>query len=112
MNANDQLREHNFSDNYYKHNLGAVFTDGVRALCEMFACYWFLDIIVSYQPELTNEEFQVWKLLRHEDSTAIVSCSNGNGKTLKQQKIPFTDFAAQEATVWVEFNVILLPIEH
>ncbi len=112
MNANDQLREHTCTDNYYKHNFGAVFTDGVKALCEMFACYWFLDIIVSYQPELETEEFQVWKLTRNEDNTAIVICSNGNGKTLKQQKIPFTDFAAQEATVWVESGVILLPSEH
>ena len=112
MNANDHLKDHTCTDNYHRHNFGTCFTDGVKALCDQFACYWFLDIIVSYQPQLQTEDFQVWKLARNEDNTATVFCTNGNGKVLKQQKIPFTDFAPKEATAWVEFGVVLLPSEH
>ncbi len=114
MNANDQLSEHNCTENYYQHNFGMKFTDGVKALCDQFECYWFLDIVVSYQPELelAEEDFQVWKLKKNDDGSAVVTCTNGNDKVLKQQRISFTDFKADEATVWVEADVILLPSEH
>lgn len=111
-NANDQLREYSCSDNYYRYNFGMVYTDGVKALCEKFECYWFLDIIVSYQPQLKDEEFQVWSLGKNEDDSAIVICTNGNDRILKTQKIEYTDFPCDEAVVWVEFGVALLPSEH
>ena len=89
-----------------------LYTDGVRALCSEFECYWFLDVIVSYQHQLSHEEFQVWTLQKEGDVSAIVKCSDGNGNELVAQQIPFTDFKASKATVWVEFNVALLPSEH
>jgi len=112
MNANDHLKEHICSDNYHQHNFGIIFTDGAKALCDKFACYWFLDIVASYQPQLQSEEFQVWKLARNAGNTAIVTCEDGSGQSLIQQKIPFTDFEPQEATIWMENGVILLPSEH
>ena len=111
MNANEKLREYNSTEGYYRHQFGLLFTDGVYALCELFKCYWFIDIVASYQPKLRHEEFQVWKLIRT-GSTAIVVCEDGNHKLLVKQNIPFTDFDADQATVWVENNVILLPSEH
>jgi hypothetical protein len=111
-NANDSLMEYSCSDNYYKHALGMLYTDDVKAMAEIFQCYWFLDVIVSYQHELKNEEFQMWKLLKHDDGSATVSCTDGNDGVLRAQEIPYTDFKADEATMWVEFGVILLPSEH
>ena len=112
MNANEHLKEHTCSDNYFKHYFGTVFTDGVKALCDKFSCYWFLDVVTSYQPKLRSAEFQVWTLTKNNGSTAIVTCEDGNGQSLIQQKIPFTDFEPQEATIWMENGVILLPSEH
>ena len=112
MNANDQLKEYNCSDNYYKYNFGLIITDGVKALAEQFECFWFLDIIASYQGQLKNEEFQVWKLTKHDGDKATVTCDDGNDRIIKTQKIPYTDFSANEATVWVEFGTALLPSEH
>ena len=111
-NANDQLKGYNCSDYYYKHSFGMLYTDGARAMAEMFECYWFLDIIVSYQPQLKDHEFQVWSLGRNGDHSAIVLCSDGNDKILKSQEIPYTDFKPTDATLWVENGVILLPSEH
>ncbi|PZF72590.1 DUF6876 family protein [Taibaiella soli] len=112
MYANDQLTEYTCTEHYYKHLYGIVYTDGVRALCHQFECYWFLDLIVSYQPRLKDEEFQLWCLVRHEDESATVTCTDGNDKEMVRQQVDWTDFKATEAAVWVEFNVVLLPSEH
>ena len=112
MNANDQLREHNSTDNYYNYGFGLIITDGAKALADKFRCYWFLDIIASHQPELTDEEFQVWTLTKHPGDNATVKCTDGNDRVLVSQVIPWTDFEPDEATVWVEFGTALLPSEH
>ncbi len=111
VNANDSLREHTSSENFYKYNFGLVITEGVLTLAKTFSCFWWLDIIASYQSQLKNEEFQVWTLKRIGNS-AVVVATNGNEKQLISQKIPFTDFQPDEATVWVEFGTALLPSEH
>src|SRR5436853_6573902 len=108
-NANEELREHISTGELYKHMLGMVITDGIKALCDRFKCYWFIDVVVSYQPELQGKEFQVWRLKKTGESSAIVTCDDGNGNILKSQVIEYTDFEPDEATVWVEFNTILLP---
>jgi hypothetical protein len=91
---------------------GLVLTDGAKALADNFQCYWFLDIIASYQAQLNNQPFQVWTMKKFEDGSAIVKCTDGNDRVLQRQEIPFTDFKADECTLWVEGNVILLPSEH
>ena len=115
INANDTLRDHNCSDNYYKYNFGLVITSGAKSMADTFGVYWWLDIIASYQGQLKNEEFQVWTLKRT-GSSAVVTCSDGNEMQLVSQKIPFTDFEPDVACLWVEGNegnlVCLLPSEH
>ncbi len=110
MNANDQLREYNCTDNYYRYNFGLMITDGAKALAEKFQ--WFLDIVASYQHELKKAEFQVWKLVKNKDNSATVKCEDGNDIILKSKHIPYTDFSADTVTVWLESGVILLPSEH
>lgn len=112
MNANDQFKEYTGTENYYRHTLGMLYTDGIKALCETFNCYWLLDLVCSYQPGLRNEEFQVWHLGVNDDGSAVVLCTDGNNRLLTHQGIPFTDFDAKEVTIWVEGTVVLLPSEH
>lgn len=56
MDNNGQIS--NFIDNphftmgtscYYKHWLGFLYTDGVKALADTFNCYWLVDAIISHQ---------------------------------------------------------------
>ena len=101
MNSNDQLKEYTCTENYYRHLSGLLYTDGIKALCTQFECYWLLDLICSYQPGLQGEEFQVWSLGVNENESAIVICTDGNDQVLKMQKIHYTNFKAKEATVWV-----------
>jgi hypothetical protein len=112
MNANDQFRDYTCTDHYYRSLFGMLYTDGIQALCTEFECYWLLDLICSWQPGLKSEDFQVWSIGVNEDESAIVICTDGNDKVLKTQRIPYTDFKAKEATIWVEGNVVLLPSEH
>ena len=115
--ANDYLApEHSMgTNNVYKYMLNVVITDGARDLAETYQCYWFLDIICSYQVEnkFQVEEFQVWNLKRDKQGTgAKVICDDGNGNILIEQKIPFTDFEMQTATLWNVNNTIMLPVEY
>lgn len=112
MNANDEFKEYTATDNYYRHPLGIVYTDGVRALATRFECYWFVDVIASYQRQLKLEPFQVWRLDKKDDESAVVTCTEGNDRILQTQRIPYTDFAADEATIWLVDDVALLPSEY
>lgn len=111
-NANDDLREHSSSDQYHRYMCGMFLTDGALAMCKKFSCFWFADVICSYQHKLKDEEFQVWSLGKNEDSSAIVLCTDGNDRVLVSQSIPWTDMEADIATLWCEGQIILLPSEH
>lgn len=110
--ANDHLHEFIGTSGYHRYLFGNLLTDGVVALVEKFHCYWFLDIICSYTSVLQDHEFQVWTLQKSPDSSAVVTCTDGNKKVLIQQEISLTDFSADMAIVWKEGNVLLLPSEH
>ncbi len=113
QNANDALKHHNSTDDYYRYLCGMLITDGAKALADDFQCYWFIDVVCSYQGGLKEHSFQVWTLKRYEETTvAVVTCTDGNDNVLCKQDIPFTDFKPLGATIWVEGNVVLLPSEH
>lgn len=110
-NANTELSHYTGTQGYYRYHCRTLLTEGVKALADRFNCYWFLDIVASFQT-LLLEDFQVWTLEKHLDNSATVKASNGNKKELIKQEVPYTNFEAIRATVWVEGNVILLPSEH
>jgi hypothetical protein len=119
MIANDLLKEYSCTEVYYKFNSKCLLTDGAKAMADMFKCYWFLDVIASYQgSKLDNdtEMFQVWTM-KVKDGKAVITCEDGNGNVVRKQRIESTDFEADEAVLWVEVldqyhRVILLPSEH
>lgn len=111
-NANDQFSHHSGTENYYTLAPGLLITDGCKDLAETFECYWLLTLIMSYQPQLSKQEFQAWKLVKNENGSADVTCDDGNGKILKKQHVPYTDFKADECTLWCVNNIIILPSEY
>jgi hypothetical protein len=112
MNANESLQHFTGTETFYRFHQGMLLTEGAKALADQFQCYWFLDIVVSYQPQLQRHPFQVWELVRDGASKAVVLATDGNHNVLKSQYIPYTDFKAHSATLWVEGNILLLPSEH
>lgn len=105
---------------YHRTHPGFVVTDGVKFLCENAECFWFTDIMSSYQGLCANDEklrdFQVWRLVpavtpttekldvlteggllcyrRFEDEVAVAYaiCERDDNDVAIVQEIPFTDF--------------------
>ena len=104
------------TDGYHKFssipNFPAI-TDGVLALAEAVGCFWFLDIIGSYQSnQKLDKEFQVWTLsVNTEDHTAVVRGYN-DAKLIIEQEIPYTDFSLDELKLYLIDGIILLLSEY
>lgn len=114
--ANNSLPGYYGSDTIYKNGNGLHYTLGIKDIATATKSYWFLDVIASYQSELTTEGFQVWKLLRvlTTDSSEefIVFCEDGNENILIQQKIDYSDFIYDHYEIWCIDKTLILPIEY
>lgn len=113
MKIEEELASFTGTENYYRHWMGLLYTDGVNFLVEKANCYWLLDAVVSYQHELNNKRFQIWKLEKKEDSSAVLTMQEDEGAPiLIEQKIPYTNFPLESVVLWLENGVIYLPSEH
>jgi hypothetical protein len=103
------------SEHWYRHWVGTItFTDGAKYVADTAGAYWLLDEIAlaqKYVKEVAAEEFQAWKLTVRSDSTATLSCEDGNDNVVFTKAIEFTDFPADGVTLWFENDVIYLPSE-
>jgi hypothetical protein len=111
------LRQFTGSENWYRHGIvrSILFTDGAKYVADQGGAYWLLDEIAlaqRAQKTVAAEEFQVWMLTVKADRTARLTCENGDGKTVFEKPIPFTDFPAERVTLWFENSTIYLPSEH
>jgi hypothetical protein len=105
------------SEHWYRHGLvpSITFTDGAKYVADAAGVYWLLDEIAlaqRFDRKVAAEEFQVWKLEVKGDSSATLTCEDGDFNTVCRKPIPFTDFPAEGVTLWFAINVIYLPSEH
>jgi len=105
------------SERWYRHALNrkVLFTDGAKHVADVGGAYWLLDKIALIQPydkAVAAKRFQVWTLKVRSDSTATLTCKDGNGKTVYTNDIEYTDFPTDEVTLWFANNTIYLPSEH
>lgn len=102
------------TENWYRHPLFRKFlyTDGVKFVVDSCGANWLLTDILAYQlnPKVAAEEFQVWTL-KKTDSSAVLSCGDGNDNTVFSTEIIYTDFPLEEISLWLENNVLMLPGE-
>jgi len=110
--SNETIAQVNGSETYHRYLFGMVATNGAMELATTYQCFWFLDMVASYQHLIKKEDFQIWKLRKNADSSAWVIAEDGNGTVLVKQEIKYTNFKTEQVTVWVEGNVILLSSEH
>lgn len=90
-------------------------SQGVLEFVEDHSCYWFLDVINSYQTLSfrAKNQFQVWKLvLNDKGSGARAICEDGDYEVLVSQRIPFTDYKGDTFVFWYANETIYLPSEH
>jgi hypothetical protein len=111
-----ELRLFTGSEHWYRHGLvrDILFTDGAKYVADQGGAYWLLDEIAfaqRFQKVVAAEEFQVWKLTVKPDRTATLACEDGNGATVFQKALEYTDFPADRVELWFENNTIYLPSE-
>ena len=104
------------SEHWYRHGLVRTifFTDGAKYVADAAGAYWLLDEIALAQrfiKEVAAEGFQVWKLAVKPDSTATLSCEDGNDNVVFSKPIEFTDFPPEGVALWFENSTIYLPSE-
>lgn len=97
-----------------------VLTDGAKYIAEECGAYWLMDAIASHFPSYRDEEFAVVELMKF-DSGWNLQIEDGNGDTLAEQFIEFSDFPLDEITFYVvpqeleygkSLRVILLTSEY
>lgn len=113
----EALRQFSGSETWYRHSLNrnVLYTEGVQYLAEQGGAYWLLDAIAIPQTQVravAAEEFQVWTLKVNPDSSALLTCDDGNGHVVYDQLIPFTDFPLPEVKLYFCNDVIMLPGEY
>jgi len=113
----EDLHHFTGSENWYRHSLNrkVLYTDGAQYLAQHGGAYWLLDSIAIAQAHVKAvkaEQVQVWTLKVNPDSTALLTCDDGNGHVVYDQSIPFTDFPLPEVKLYFCNNVIMLPGEY
>jgi hypothetical protein len=110
-----ELGQFTGSEHWYLHELtGVLYTDGAKYLAENAGAYWLLDEISIAQrfEEGLKDEFQVWTLSVRPDSTATLTCDDGNGTILFTKELAYTDFPLPTITLYCSEGTIYLPSEH
>lgn len=83
------------SEQFYKHWLGIIYTDGIHYLAEKANAFWLIDLIASYQndPKVKREPFQLWTLeLNGQGGATAYAQSDSDEPRLAEQEIEYTDF--------------------
>ena len=113
MFGKEELNQFKGSETFYEHkmfHLSVKLTEGCYFVRDSNSAYWLFDLICSYQPNLKDEHFQVWKLSKQEEEWIVV-CTDGDDNHLISQNIPFTDFP-YDITIWLVDGTCLLPSEY
>ena len=81
------LSQFSGTENYYQHQFGIYYTDGIMEMATICQAFWLVDVVASYQfePKISEEHFQVFGLKVNEDKSAIVEISDGNDNILMTQ---------------------------
>ncbi len=111
------LHQFTGSETWYRHSLNrkVLYTEGAQYLAEHGGAYWLLDTIAitkAHDKSVAAEEFQLWTLRVNPDSTALLTCDDGNRNVVYSESIPFTDFPLAEVKLYFCNDVIMLPGEY
>ena len=114
MGLEEDLGQFTGTTQYHRSTFGRLnLTDGVHYLREKANCYWLIDIIESYQPELKKAGFQIWGIKVNEDKTATVSCKeDSDKKPIVTQELEYTDFPLKDFELYCIDGVVLLKSEY
>ena len=137
-----ELAQFTGTEEYRRHNLGGMYTDGVAYLAsgsegvlydgwhKSGGAFWLLDAIFSWQREVKRKAvdrgaFQVWHLfirrdgekrgallVCHVDTCTLDEADHVRCGATARQEIEFTDFPLDEIKLYLCDGVLLLPSEY
>lgn len=130
-NLEQELRQFSGTERYYKHRhqiaigTSILLTDGIKYLCDTAQCYWLIDLIASYQPQLRKEamlrEFQFWEIsVNLTEQKGYVQCwedrPSDYSEPFVHQDLDYTDFPLAFFRLYGVYQekhlVIMLPSEY
>ncbi len=77
MGLEDELEQFHGTTRYYRNFTGLLFTDGIKYLADRPDCYWLIDLVGSYQPQLEDIRFQLWEVEVVEQMSGLVTVRDG-----------------------------------
>lgn len=100
---------------YHRHFMpNVVYTDGVKEVCEHYACYWILDVIASYagSSKIRNVARNKWEVTANDGKASAVCIDqwDNEGDVIIRQEIDFTDLPDGTVTFHTAWNGNLLII--
>lgn len=112
----DALKNFTGTETWFRHEIFRTFTytEGVQFLATEAGAYWIVLEIFGAQHHaaaVRKERFQVWTL-KTENESGVLTCEDGNGGRVYEQKIEYTDFPLKEISLYFTDNVLLLPSEY
>ncbi len=108
-----ELAQFHGTQGYYKNFTGLLYTDGIKYLADHAECYWLIDLVGSYQPQLRDVPFQLWRIDVRDDKSALVTMIEDTGQPVKvRQEISFTDFPLSDFELFCIDNILLLKSEY
>ena len=105
------------TETWFRHMLNrkVLYTEGAQFLAQYGGAYWLIDTIAIAQTHVKavmSEKFQLWTLKVNPDSTALLTCGDGNNRIVYSQSLSFTDFPLTEVKLYFTDNVIMLTSEY
>lgn len=92
-----------------------LLTDGVKFFVDNAECYWFLHTLTGMLKKVGPDWFYSIELFV-QNSCAVITIDDGNGKVLATHSIDFTDCPEGSWKFFLESDgeesVLLLPTEH
>lgn len=111
-----ELSQYTGTEGYHAYG-PLVLTDGALRMAELCKAFWLMDVVASWQTakRVACEHFQAWEITT-QDQKAKVKATDGNNKTLAEQKIEYTDFPLRSAKLYLvrddRYRVLMLPGEY
>ncbi len=112
QNANNFFGQSKGSENLFRYSFtNFIYTDGIKTMVQDCQAYWLIDLIISHQTnqKVSEETFQIWELKRVKNDVFIIIATDGNENKIASQKIPFSDFCYDVATLWLVDSCLMLP---
>jgi len=109
----DELAQFTRSGKHHEHFKGFHYTEGIKYLADRLRCYWLVDLVGSYQSQLPNTPFQLWRLQAEWNQSAVLTMAEDAEKpAILSHEIRYTDFRLREFSFYCVDRVMMLKGEY